>query len=480
MKTKDKTKFEFSIEFQLEILRFLVRSKEAGLVINRIKPSYLVLIEHALIAEGIFKYYKKNKRVPSENILKEVIKELLESKDYIDLVTKDDIPNIFKIVHNLYNEPLKDADFIREKIYQFSTYVQMKNLNDSFDLNNFDQYEEYAKKIDNILKKSKPKQDDEPIYLIRDTTERQFKRQAEPDVIPSPFRQLNQLTNANGFPSGSVIVLLDKPKAKKTFFLINTARGYLRMKKSVLYIDTENGKNQIMDRMIQSSINKTKAELYSGEYDKLESQHMRKLARFGVEFIVDRVPAMITDCNYIRDLILKLRNQGIDIRVLMIDYAAKLASINRDKEDFDRISNIYVDIQNLADDMQLDCIWTANHITRDGAKHRETRYEENDISGAISIVRNAQCILGLNATPQEEKDNIQRLEVVVNRDGLPFGRALFKVDVDRQRAIEFTKEQRKSYDSVYGKQLEEKLKGRTKRVNPDADPNKRNRTTGDV
>lgn len=102
------------------------------------------------------------------------------------------------------------------------------------------------------------------------------------------------------------------------------------------------------------------------------------------------------------------------------------------------------------------------------------------ISGAISIVRNAQCILGLNATPQEEKDNIQRLEVVVNRDGLPFGRALFKVDVDRQRAIEFTKEQRKSYDSVYGKQLDEKLKGKTKRVNPDADPNKRNRTTGDV
>lgn len=70
MKTKDKTKFEFSIEFQLEILRFLVRSKEAGLVINRIKPSYLVLIEHALIAEGIFKYYKKNKKYPQRIFLK--------------------------------------------------------------------------------------------------------------------------------------------------------------------------------------------------------------------------------------------------------------------------------------------------------------------------------------------------------------------------------------------------------------------------
>lgn len=477
---KDKVKFSFDISFQQEILRFLVRSKEAGLVINRIKPSYLVLIEHSIIAEGIFKYYKKNKTIPSQNILKEVVKELLESKNYVDLVTKDDIPNINAIIHNLYTEPLKDASYIEQKIYQFSTYIEMKNLNDSFDLTNFEQYEEYAKKIDKILQRSKPKQEDEPIYLIRDVTERQFKRQAEPDIIPSPFRQLNALTNAGGFPSGSVIVLLDKPKAKKTFFLINIARGYLRMKKSVLYIDTENGKNQIMDRMVQSSINKTKKELYTGEYDKLENKHLRKLARFGSEFIVDRVPAMITDCNYIRDLILKLRSQGIDIRVVMIDYAAKLASIAGDKDDFERISNTYVDIQNLCDEMKLDCIWTANHITREGAKHRETRYEENDISGAISIVRNAQCILGLNATHQEEKDNIQRLEVVVNRDGVPYGRALFKVDVDRQRAIEFTKEQRKAYDSQFGEALDKKIQGKAKRVNPDADPEKRSKIQGDI
>lgn len=464
MKTKDKTKFEFSIEFQLEILRFLVRSKEAGLVINKIKPSYLVLIEHALIAEGIFKYYKKNKRVPSENILKEVIKELLESKDYIDLVTKDDIPNIFKIVHNLYNEPLKDADFIREKIYQFSTYVQMKNLNDSFDLNNFDQYEEYAKKIDNILKKSKPKQDDEPIYLIRDTTERQFKRQAEPDVIPSPFRQLNQLTNAGGYPAHSVNVILDKPKARKTFFMINLARGYLAMRKSVLYVDLENGKAQIMDRMVQSSINRTKKEIYSGEYDKLESKHVRKLSRLGVEMVVQRMPAMVATCNDIRDLILKLRSQGIDIRVLFVDYAAKLTSIVGDKEDFDRISNVYIDLSNLAEDLNLDIIWTANHITREGKKHRTTCYDENDISGAISIVRNAQCIIGLNATEQEDRDGIQRVEIVVQRDGLSHGRALFKIDVERQRLREFTKEERVKYDQIYADKVDRAIKNKSKEI----------------
>ena len=189
-----------------------------------------------------------------EDIKKEVIKELLESKNYVDLVTKDDIPNIHKIIDDLYSNPLNDSEYIREKIYQFSTYVEMKNLNDSFDLDNFEQYETYSRKIEKILQNSKPKKDDEPIFMIRDITERQFKRQAEPSVIPCPFRQLNDITNAGGYPEHSVNVILDKPKAKKTFFMVNLARGYLRMKKSVLYVDTENGKEQIMDRFIQSSI----------------------------------------------------------------------------------------------------------------------------------------------------------------------------------------------------------------------------------
>lgn len=476
-KFKDSVKFSFTPDFQLEILRFILRDKEGGLVLRRVKSSYLVLIEHALIFEGISKYFKKQGKMPSENILKQVIKELLESKAYVDLVTKDDLPSIQKLISNLYHIPLSDSEYIKERIYQFSTYVEMKNLNDSFDLDNFEQYEEYSRKIEKVLQKSKPKKEDEPLYMIRDVTERQFKRQSEPSVIPCPYRQLNGLTNAGGYPEHSVNVILDKPKAKKTFFMVNLARGYLRMKKSVLYIDTENGQDQIMDRFIQSSINKTKKELYSGEYDKLEAKHLRKLARFRVELVVERVPAMITDVTYIREKIIQLRNQGIDIRVLMVDYAGKLASISRDREDFERISNVYIDLSNLAEEMKLDIIWTAHHITREGKKHRKTRYDENDISGSIAIVRNAQVIMGLNATEQEERDDILRAEIVVQRDGLPSGRALFKCSTETQRCTEFTREQRKEYDRIYGEQLDNSLKSSS---NPDANMEKYNKKQGDI
>lgn len=476
---KNKFKFHFDVGFQLEILRFILQDKEGGLVLKRIKPSYLTLIEHSIIAEGINRFFKKSSKIPSENVLREVVKELLEGKDYVDLVTQEDIPNINGLITNLYHTPLMDREYIQKKVYEFTTFVEMKNLNDSFNLDDFSQYEEYYKKIDKILQKSKPKKDDEPLFLIRDVVERQFKRQADPAVIPSPYRQMNKLTNAGGFPAHSVGVLLDKPKARKTFFLVNLALGYLRMKKSVLYIDTENGKDQIMDRVIQSSIGKTKKEIYSGQFDSLESKHIRKLQRFGVEMVIERVPAMVTDCNYITSLIHKLRDRGINIKVVMIDYAAKLASIQGDRDDFERISNVFVDIQNMAEKEDIDIVWTANHITREGKKHRATKYDENDIAKCVDIVRHVQVIYGLNATEQEDNDGIQRLELVVQRDGLPTGRCLFKVDIEKQKAKEFTIEERKAYDKIYGEKLDQAISKGKK--NPDADPSKYNKDKhGDI
>lgn len=478
MKTKEK--FQFNLDFQFEILKFFIKDKDGGLSLCKIKPSYLTLIEHSLIAEGLTKFYKKNTRIPSKSVLKQVIKELLESKNYVDLVTKEDIPNIDKLIDRLYSEPLYDSDIIKDKIYKFAAYIEMKNLNESFDLDDFSQYEEYHKKVSNILQGAKPNKEEEPLYMVRDTVERQFHRQSDPECIPSPSKQLNDLTNGGGYPKGSVIVLLDKAKARKTFTLINIARGYLRMKKNVLYIDTENGKSQIMGRMVQSTLNKTKLEMQSGEYDDLEKKHMRKYKRLGVEFIVERAVALTDDCNFIKTKLQELRNRGIRIDVLFIDYAGKMASISKSKEDFDRISDVYIDVQNLALDENLDCVWTAHHVTREASKHKETRYEESDISGSIAIIRNAQCIIGLNATQEEEENNVQRMELVANRDGVPNGRALFNINVEKQRMEEFTKEQRKMYDEEYGNKLDKSIKKKSKSTNPDADENKRNKTTGDI
>ena len=112
---RSKIKFSFDIDFQKEILRFIIQDKDGRLVLKRIKPGYLTIIEHSIIAEGLVRYTKKNSKIPSANILKQVIKELLESKEYVDLVTKEDIPNIISLIDNLYTIPLSIHYFCRDE-----------------------------------------------------------------------------------------------------------------------------------------------------------------------------------------------------------------------------------------------------------------------------------------------------------------------------------------------------------------------------
>jgi len=484
MKKKQKwqtqEKFSFSLEFQLEVLRFLIQSKESPLVMSKVKPGYFTLIEHSLVLEALKKHYKKYKKIPGMPVLIETTRKLLDGREYVDLVTQEDIPNINKVINDLYTQPLKDEEVIHENIYKFAAYLEMKALNEEMDFSNYNLYEDYQNKIANILKNSKPVKDEEPSFMVRDTTRRQLMRAADPDVIPTPYWQLNALSNGNGYTKGSIFVLLDRPKAKKTFSLINISRGYLTMKKNVLYIDTENGKKQIMERMVQSTLNKTKLDILSGDFDKMEQRHMRKYKRLGVEFIVERVAALVGDANTIRNLILQLEAEyGIKIHVLVIDYAAKLASTSRDKEDITRINNVYIELDNLAAELGIEAIWTAQHITREGAKHKATRYEDNDIASSISIIRNAQCILGLNSTDEEEENGVQRLEVVVQRDGKPHGRALFNFDADRQRWKEFSREARAKYDETQGVIVDNMIR-KTSKTNPNADEEKAKHKGGDI
>lgn len=478
-----KEKFTFSIDFQLEVLRYLIQSKESPLIINKVKPGYFALIEHALIMEGLSKFFRKYNKIPSKPLLIETCKSLLEGKEYVDLVIKEDIPKINNIIKQLYNIPLKDSEVIQDNIYKYIAYIEIKSLNESTDFSNFNTYDNYLNRMTNIIRDSKPQKDEEPLLMVAGTTKRQLMRKVDPDIVPTPYWQLNSLSNGNGYSRGSIFVLLDKPKAKKTFALINISRGYLSMKKNVLYIDTENGKNQIMDRMVQSTLNKTRKEILQGTYDKVEQRHMRKYKRLGVEFIVERVAALVDNTNTIKGIIQKIEaNRGIKIHVLMLDYAAKLASLTGDKEDTSRINNVYIELDNLAKDMGLDAIWTAQHVTREGGKHKPTRYEDVDIASAISIVRNAQCIIGLNSTDEEEANNIQRMEIVVQRDGKSTGRCLFNIDLDRQRWKEFSKDARLKYDKTVGVTIDSMIRKESKKrvTNPVANPEKSSHKGGDI
>jgi hypothetical protein len=470
-KNKDVTKYQFTIEWQYDLIRYILIDKNGYKALEKVKEDYFTLIEHQLIILALREFYNKNLRIPGETILREQVIKIMNSRDYIKLITKDDQDVVLKLIPKIYTGILKDGDEIYDMCKKFSAYVRFKDLLEEIDPREWSQYEKYQYKFQNVVEDEDLQVERASSFLFADISKRQTRRREKKSIIPTPFDQMNKLTNAGGYEKGSIIVILDKQKKGKTTALVNIAKGYLRLGKKVLYLDYENGKESIFSRFEQSLTSSTKLEIISGDVDDKVKKKFRKYKRIGGEVVVERVPTG-SDSNYVQNLIDKYyREFGIKFDILISDYAAKAGSLSKKRDDTERISDAYQDLGNLALKNDFDHVFTAHHVTREGAKARmKTRYIGEDIAKCIDIVRHVHAIYGLNRSPEEDEAGFIRLELVEQRDGVPFGRVVFTVNHETQVMKELSKSERKQYDEVFT-------------IDTDEDPketnNKRNKSQDD-
>lgn len=450
MKTmsRHRDKFKFTTEFQWDLLRFTVQDKKGYKALEKYEDHFFTLIEHQVIAYTLKRIYKRDGSIPGETKLKEEINKTLNSKDFVTLVTKEDQSNVLKLIKSMYLSPVLDRDYIYNNTKLFKTYTKFKDVIENVDINDFDSYALVAKRIDESIADEDEIEDFKSSFLLADIKNRQFKRQEIKTIIPTPYKQINDLTNAGGYEAGSIIVLLDKQKKGKTAALVNVAREYLKRGKKVLYIDLENGEHNIFSRLEQSIMNMSKLDILSGEHDKTVEKRFRKYKRIGGEIFVKRMPALVTTSHDLKMLIKTLYNEyGFQTDILIVDYAAKMQATSKSMDDHKRISDVYIELNNLAIEVGIEHIWTANHVRREAAVARmATRYRGEDIALCIDIVRHAQAIFGLNRSEMEDEAGYFRMELVEQRDGKPDGRAVFNMNLDTQRSVELKTTERKIYD----------------------------------
>lgn len=454
---KEETKFKYTTEFQWDLLRYIIIDNNGLKALTKIRDEYFTLIEHQVLAKCIIDYHKKNSKIPGETLLRETVVNLLTSKDYIKLITKSEQDEILKLIPKLYIGMIRDADEIYGMIKKWSAYIRVKDLLEEIDPRNWEQYQQYGYKFQNAIEDEDEQNERQSSFLLQGVQERQHQRRERKTIHPTPYRQINQLTNAGGLEEGSIAVILDKEKKGKTAVLINIAKGYLRMGQKVLYLDFENGKEAIFTRFEQSLNHLGKKEIIEGENDKKVRQKFRKYLRIGGEVVVERLPAG-TNTNQIQAIIDKYyREYGIVFQHIIYDFAGKMGSLSGKKDDTERISDVYVDISNLALKNKIIHSWSAHHVTREAAKARmKTRYESADIAKCIDIARHVHVIYGLNRTPEEEEAGFIRWEIVEQRDG-PKGRGVFTLDSETQVMKELSKSERKEYDDNFAFSIEDEV-----------------------
>lgn len=470
MKETNETHYHFDLDYQQEILQFTVTDLRYGYkAIPLFESHYFTTVEHALIADGLKRYYNKRFTVPSQAILKEELRQMFRLKQYQSLMDTGDKEKVFKIVKKIYLRPVKNAEDIYEGCKQFAQYSAFKSELEDVDINDPSQYANYVSRIHKAVNIGTNLTDDKPLFILADMKSRIVRRRDSPLGFPTPFRQLNSLMNNGGTSVGNVIVIMAPAKRFKTGVILNLARGYLKRGKVTYIADFENGKDSLGVRVDQGIANVDRKQLLSQGFDQKLLKMGRQYRRFGGEIIIERFPAGSST----RDIeagMKKVRDEyGIKkIHNAIIDYPDVMGDTKNTQDETKRISQTYIDIKNLADSEQLESVWCPSHINREGDNKQGKRFKANDISKAIDKVRHADMILGINQDDDEREAGILRIEIIDQRDGPQDGAVYCWVDIKRQRLKEFNQKQvdeiiemRKEHDDVPDK---EEVTKRKKRV----------------
>lgn len=459
---KDRSeKFRFGVDFQEAILHYTITDSNGLKIIDLYDDTYFTLTTHAIIAYCLKKFFKKKKRMPSQVVFKELLRKYYINNRGGNLVTEQDKIEVDRVIEKIYSQPLKDSDVILEETVNFARYVKFKAELENVDITDYNQYASVADRLkaaQNIGLADDP--NEFGVMLVRGMEERAHRRDEDHLVFPTPIYQLNKLLNGGGTTQGNVFMLVSQAKRFKTGTMINLARGYLKKKKKILYVDLENGEKAITLRAEQSMMNQEQEAILSGKFDNRMIQLFKKYRRLGAEMNVKRFPAYTTTMGDIQAYCDKVYLKfGYKFDVVFIDFGDLLGSISGKKEEYDRINDAFVDMKNFADFNKLECLWTASHVTREAGKRRGTKYEQNDLAKCIDKIRHVDCAIGIQENDSEIQNGVQRWEIIDQRNGAQFGKCLFWADIRKQSLKEFTPEQVQEYMEQMGENIEAKING---------------------
>lgn len=447
-----KLKFEFGIDFQELILKYTVTEKKGYKALELYEDGYFALMEHAVIAFALKKYYKKRKRIPEEVLLKETVRVLYvsSSRELFSALTDEDRDIIEKTISRLYIGTVPDPETILEKCINFARFAKFKDEMQKVDINKYDSYTASIDKLNAANNIGNALEDDYGTDLVGGIKDRAHKRNQQEDIYPTPFWQYNKFLNSGGLTIGSVVLIAAQAKRFKTGFLVNLARHLMRYKRKVLYIDFENGEKALTTRSEQSIMGVKQSDITSGDMDERLLKTLRKYKRLGAECKVKRMTAYVHTAADIQIFIDKCRvDLGIVFDDLIVDYPDLMAAISGKKDEFNRISDAYVDIKNLAADKKnnFKSCWVPSHVKAESGtrKRRATVYLQEDLAKCIDKMRHVEAALGLQETDEEREAGVMRLEVIDQRNGTPRGAMLFWVNMEKQTMKEFSKTQVKEY-----------------------------------
>jgi len=390
---------QFGTSFQSKIVASLMSDiKFIQTISDILEPDMFDSDSNKWLVKAIRDYFYEYKKQPTLEVVKYKIDEI--DNDVLKSGVVDKLRDVWK------NIEATDLEFVQSETLDFCKNQTLKTaILESVDMLENKNYDGIKSLIDNAMKAGSERDlghDYIPSLEVRLSESARI-------TVKTPWDVINDITDG-GLGAGELGVVVAPAGIGKSWTLQALGSEVVRKGKTVVHYSLELNENYVGLRYDSIFSGVTTANI---KYHKEEVE--KKLQSLPGKLLIKYFPTKAASVQTLGSHLKQIELSGVDIDMVIVDYADILMPTGNFKEKRHAIGNIYEDLRGLAGELEIP-IWTASQANRSAL--------EEDVIGADKVaedyskVMTADFVISMSRKVEDKIANTGRFHVIKNRFGI--------------------------------------------------------------
>jgi len=390
---------QFGTSFQSKIIASLMSDiKFIQTISDILEPDMFDSDSNKWLVKAIRDYFYEYKKQPTLEVVKYKIDEI--DNDVLKSGVVDKLRDVWK------NIEATDLEFVQSETLDFCKNQTLKTaILESVDMLENKNYDGIKSLIDNAMKAGSERDlghDYIPSLEVRLSESARI-------TVKTPWDVINDITDG-GLGPGELGVVVAPAGIGKSWTLQALGSEVIKQGKTVVHYSLELNENYVGLRYDSIFSGVTTANI---KYHKEEIE--KQLSKLPGKLLIKYFPTKAASVQTLGSHLKQIELSGVDIDMVIVDYADILMPTGNFKEKRHAIGTIYEDLRGLAGELEIP-IWTASQANRSAL--------EEDVIGADKVaedyskVMTADFVISMSRKVEDKIANTGRFHVIKNRFGI--------------------------------------------------------------
>jgi len=393
----DKFGNKFGTSFQIKIISALLSDRIfLQTVYDILKPEMFDSEANEWLVTKTLSHFDNYSKLPTLDVFKNEVDKVER-----DVLKQSIIDNLKQVWHQLESE---DLDYVKEQTLEFCKNQTFKSaILESVGLLEEGKFDVIKSKIDSAMKAG---QDTDIGHEYKENITERYESTVR-NVIPSGWDVIDELVDG-GFGKGELIIFAAPPGIGKSWALVNVGMAAAKAGKTVVHYTLELNEGYVGQRY-DAVLTGIAVPNLKYNIEDVTTQ----VGNLGGELIIKYWPTKSAGLNTLRASLDKLKLQGKNPDVIIVDYADLLKGNSR-KERHEELEEIVEGLRGIAGEYECP-LYTASQINRSGAE--DDIITGTKIAGSFSKLMTADFMVSLSRKIEDKLAGTGRWHVIKNRFG---------------------------------------------------------------